>query len=279
MSAWPEGGCAPTGTRDRLIAAADHMRSASFPAAASVFAPASPTPEEKVAAQRFFAKNQDLRLRFSAAGRAAQGREAAGGNVAIVRDALARALIAGANEQRASATAQIGAAERALDHLTMGRNIGPTGKNAAAVAALAREIGPAFRLGQDLMTETHSVVETLVSRASTHFDDKEYEAATVLLDLAAQGLGVRTRASASTAVPRWFCAPAQAAHDMVSEGQAKAAVERCEAMALSESPAKAVTTLIQKARRELDAGRSGEAHWWASVALAMLEAADGGEAK
>ena len=167
--------------------------------------------------------------------------------------------------------AQIEAAEDALDHLTMGRNIGPPGKNLAAVAALAREIGPAFRLGQDLMTETHPVVETFVSRASAHFDAKEYEEAAVLLDLAAQVLGVRARASASIAVPRWFSSPAQAVTDTVSDGEAKTAVERCEAMASSESPAKAVTTLIQKARRELDAGRSTEAHWWASVALAMLE--------
>jgi len=279
MAAWPEGGCAPLGTRERLIAAAGHLRRANLPAASAVLAPARPTPAEKAAAQRFFAKNQDLRLRFSAAGRAAQEREAAGANVAVVRDTLSRALIAGADEQRPAAAAQIEAAEEALDHLTMGRNIGPTGKNAAAVAALAREIGPAFRLGQELMTETHAVVETLVSRASIRSDSEEYEDAAVLLDLTARILGVRARVSASTAVPRWFSCPVLTAPGTVREGQARTAVERCEAMARSDPPAKSVTTLIQKARRELDAGRSAEAHWWASIVLAMLEVVDEGGAR
>ena len=56
--------------------------------------------------------------------------------------------------------------------------------------------------------------------------------------------------------------------------RADTAVSLSESMAASEEQAETVVTLVEKARRELDAGRTDEAHWWASVALNALGMTD-----
>jgi hypothetical protein len=81
---------------------------------------------------------------------------------------------------------------------------------------------------------------------------------------------VEVSAAGEAAVPEWFAALEPRPPADVDEAQARAAVELCEAMTASEPPSEAVAALVAKARRELEAGRLGEAHWWAEVALNAL---------
>jgi hypothetical protein len=154
--------------------------------------------------------------------------------------------------------------------MVMGAAAGPGGGGRDTVMALIGQIGPAFELGRDLMTEGHAAAEKIVGRASRHFEAGEYRQSASLLTLAARLLGVEPSASDTAETPDWFTALAQPPSSTDTKTDAEAAVDICEAMAASEPPAKPVMTLIQKARQELDAGRVDEAGWWASVAMAAL---------
>jgi hypothetical protein len=272
---WPEDGSPRFDTRDKVLGAARNMGEGRFGRVVSDLGPVeSLSPEKKVAAQRFFAQAGDARKRFIAASDAAQAQEQDGADVSAVRDALARALVAASDRDEAAVVAQVELAERALDEIGTGSAVRMGGKGASAVAGLVRRIEPAFNLGSELLTEGHAAVEKLVSRASWHCQAKEYRQAASLVELAAGLLGVEPSGPAAGATPQWFDALAQPPSVSATEAQAGAVVGLCEAMAMSEETSKPVTSLVKKARRELDAGRSGEAYWWASVALNALGMSD-----
>ena len=274
LKQWTEGGCAPLGTRENLIVAAEDLRDGEFSTAAELLGPPRDlSAKEEAAAQQFFAAKPELRRRLVTAVNAAGVQEADGSDVHRVRDALARAVAAAAREDEATVSVQLDLAETALD---------PTGapggaavaSGPVAVAESIRQIGPAFRLGQDLMTEGHAAAEKLVARASWHYQAREYAEAAAMVRLAAEFLGVELATPASAVTPKWFDDAAVAPTETIDAEQANAAVELCEAMASSAEPAPPVTTLIKKARQELAAGRFAEAHWWAGVALNTLGMTD-----
>lgn len=270
-AAWPEQAGPRPGTRRKLLDAARKIQAGKFRTVISNLGPTRPpTPEEKIAAERFFAQAESVRKRFLAAVSAAQAEETGGADVSVVRDALARALAAAAKNDHARVNAQIELAERALVELGTVGELGIAADDAEAVAALIRRIGPAFNLGRDLLTEGHAAAEKLVARASWHFKAKEYRQAASLVKLAAALLGVEPWAPPAALTPEWFDALAQPPSASVAEPEAREAVELAEAMATSLSPSKTATTLVEKARRELDAGRPAEALWWASAALAAM---------
>lgn len=275
---WPADGIPRVGTRDKLAMAAGQIESGDF---RSVSGNLGPTPSltslQKSAAQKFLSQSQPMRERFLAAATAAQAEESGGADVGTVRDALARTLAAAAVNHEDAVDAQLGLAERTLEQISALGIQGETGvvaSDAEAVTSLIREIGPAFNLGRDLMTEGHAVAEKLVARASWHYQAKEYRQAASLINLAAGLLGVELAAPAAVVTPKWFDELAESPMKLSTESQAEEAVNLCEAMAMSETPAKPVTALIEKSRRELDANRPTEAYWWASVALSALGMTD-----
>jgi len=75
-------------------------------------------------------------------------------------------------------------------------------------------------------------------------------------------------------MPEWFGALADAPSGTANKSQAEAAVSLAEAMTMSENPARPIASLVERARRELDAGRPGDACFWAGVALNALGMAD-----
>ncbi|MHC4402978.1 MAG: hypothetical protein ACYTG0_25230 [Planctomycetota bacterium] len=278
-SGWPEQSGPQLGTRERLLAAARKMQEGDFRAAARDLQPAGePSAREKADAQAFFreAPFRKLRTRFLAAAKAGGREEAEGADVAVVREALARALQAAARNDQSGVEAHVGLAERALDGIAMG-GIGRAGPAAGGPEAVARLIGriePAFTLGRDLMTEGHVAVEKLVGRASWHAQREQYREALSLAMLAHELLAVEPSGEEVSTTPEWFDALAREPSASATDAQATAAVDLCEAMSAAESPSKPVESLVQKARRELEAGRSGEAYWWASVALNALGTSD-----
>ena len=271
VAAWPEDGGPPLGTREALLAAAEKLRDGRFRRAAADLGPAKPlSAEERIAVQRFFAESPLARERFLAVAAAARTQQTEGADVGAVRDALARALVAGARRDEATVATHLQLAERALDEMLMPAAAGPGGNDRDAVVALVEQIGPAFRLGGDLMTEGHAAAEKLVRRASWHFQAGQSREAARLLSLAAGLLGVELAPVDTAEVPPWFEALAQEPASSKTEGETAEVVEICESMAMSETPARPVMTLIQKARHELEAGRPDEAAWWASVAMDAL---------
>ena len=270
-AAWPEQGAPQFGTRRKLLDAAADIEAGAFRTVTRHLGPTRPpTPDERIAAPRFFAQAQPLRKRFLAAASAAQAEEA---DVSVVRDALARALAAATKNDEARVTGHVEIAERALEELDAAGETGIAAGDAEAVVALVRRIGPTFDLGRELLTEGHAAVEKLVARASWHFQAKEYRQAGLLLNLAAGLLDVEPSDAVAPVTPEWFDALAQsppASGSKVDHLQAQEAVELAQAMAVSVSPSKAVTGLVEKARRELKAERPAEAHWWASVALSAM---------
>lgn len=272
---WPENGSPRLDTREKLLSAAQEFRQGSFGRAAADLGPSGPlSAAQRAAAGRWFDRAKELRKRFLAAATAAQRLDEDGADVGVVREALARALTAAADKDQATATVQIELAERALDEAELGGAAGAGGGDAQAVAALVRRMGPAFNLGQELLTEGHAAVEKLVGRASRHFQANQHRQAASLVRLAAELLGVEPSAPATAVMPKWFDALARSPSPSVPEAQARQVVALAEAMAASETPSKPVQTLLQKARRELEAGRPAEAYWWASVALNALGMSD-----
>jgi len=274
-SSWPENGCPRPGTRQNLFTAAEDFRAGDFRSVAALLGPARPlTAEQQVAATRFFAKARAQRAQFIAAATAAEAREDEGADASPVRDALARALLAAADNDAAAVASHIKFAEGSLEEIEMGPQAAPGGSDSQTVAALVARIGPAFNLGRELMTEGHAAAEKLVAQASRHSQAGQFRQAAFLISLAAELLGVESSGPATAVTPKWFDALAQTRLPSVTPPRADAAVKLSEAMAASEEPAETVMTLIEKARRQLDAGRTDEAYWWASVALNALGMTD-----
>ena len=217
---------------------------------------------ERGAAQRFFAKTPELRQRFVAVASAAERR-----NDTTIREPLQRALTAAAKGNAASVEVQLRLAEATLDgETTAARRDEPQ-----TVLALVQQIEPAVKLGQELMTEGYAAAGRLVTRAAWQFQQKQFTESARMLSLGAQLLGASGSATtATTNTPAWFVAMARAPVLDADRQRAEAAVQICEASAASEMPSRAVAALVERARRELDAGRPGEAFWWAGVALPAL---------
>jgi len=269
--AWPADGGPRYGTRESLAAAAQKLEDGDFAGVSADLRPTKAlTPERKTAALRYLEKSPELRQRFLAASSAAQALEAGGADVAATRQSLARALVAAAAEDVDAIAAHLLFAEAALDQ---GGAAGGASGGPKAVAEMIREIGPAFNLGRDLMTEGHAAADKLVSRASRHFQEKQYDKAAALVRLAAEILGVELSTPVKAVTPKWFDALAVEPADGVMPAQAEAAVQLAEAMSMS-GASKPVKAVILRARREFDAGRAAEAYWWSSVALNALGMTD-----
>jgi hypothetical protein len=216
---------------------------------------------ERGAAQRFFAKAPELRQRFVSVASAAERR-----NDVAIREPLQRALAAAAKSDMAAVETHLRLAEVALD----GETSSAPRDEPQSVLALVQQIEPAVKLGQELMTEGHTASGKLVARAAWHFQQKQFAESARMLALSAQLLGAGGSAAVTTNAPAWFVAMARAPSLDADRRRAEAAVQICEAAAASEPPARGVATLIERARRELDAGRPAEAFWWAAVALPAM---------
>ncbi len=224
------------------------------------------TAGDRAAAQRFLAKTPALRRQFVAAASAAEKREDDPATVAAVRAALQRALAAAAANDAGAAGAHLRSAESALDGAGA-----VAGSGVETVIARVLQIEPAMRLGRELMTEGHAAAERLVARASWHHTAGRHGDALRLLDLALQLTGAEvSTAGAPTNAPAWFVEMSQAPPASADKARTEDAVRVCEAAAAA-APSRAVTILVGRARRELDAGRVAEAWWWASVALRALD--------
>jgi hypothetical protein len=268
-STWPEGRVPVSGTRDALLKAAGDLRDGRFRSAVHLLATPKPlTAADRAAAQRFLGKNAAFRQRFVAAAAAAERRE--GDAAAGIRGWLQRALAAAAVGNPAVLDAYLRLAEAALDGLDSAPGAAGRG-GPEAVMAEVQGLEPAVNLSRELMTEGYAAAEKVLARASWHLQANQVSQAGSLVDLAARLLGVG--ASAPTTVstaPAWFVAMAQAPPTTADKARTEAAVRLCEAVATSESLGRVVFTLVERARRELDAGRTAEAYWWASVALRAL---------
>ncbi|MCX6907544.1 MAG: hypothetical protein NTY01_05820 [Verrucomicrobia bacterium] len=215
------------------------------------------------AAQRFFAKAPELRRRFIAVASAGERL----GDVTVSAP-LQRALATAAKGDAASVETQLRLAEAALD----GETAAARRDEPQSVLALVRQIEPAVKLGQELMTEGYTAAGKLVARAGWHFHQKQFAEAARMLALSAQLLGASGSAAApATNAPAWFVAMSRPPPLDTDRRRAEAAVQICEAAAASEPPSRVVAALIERARRELDAGRPAEAFWWAGVALPAMD--------
>lgn len=270
-----------------LAAAAPALREGDFRAARDVLAPRPLIAVEQDAARRFLASHPDLRTRFLAVTAEARRRQEVD-ETEPARTALAGALCAAADGNAAGVRACLELAQRALDAsgLRLHQPLGGTGPQ--AVAARVQAVAPALELGRDLMTEAYAPAQRLVARASQYYKQQQYDRAAALLELAAELLGapaVDAAAAAGAAAPEmpaWFIAlpdgPRNGSPEEATPAQARAMVSFCEAVARSHTPSRAVKWMLGQAQQELAAGRSGDARWWAGVALQALgmspEAAD-----
>ena len=274
ISAWDKHGCPPLAQREKIVAAAGRIGTGDFRSVVATLGPAEPlTAARQAAAQRFFAESPDHQKRFIAAAKAAQDQEADGADAGAVRDALSQAMAAAADGDADAVADGVDRAEAALDQVGMGPAAGGA-DNAATVAGLVGRVGPAYNLGREFLTEGHAAARKLVAGASRRFKAQEYSQAASLVQLAAALLGVDVGTPVSAVTPKWFDALADEPVPEATPAEAEAAVNLCEAMAMSEEPARPVRTLIDKARRELDAGRTADAYWWAAVALNALGMTD-----
>jgi len=271
----PASGLLEPAAREKLLLAAEKLRDGAFHRAASLLRPPKPlSPSQRLAAERFFGRNPDLKKRFLAVASAARTAEEKGLEVRSARTELARALASAAARDGSAATADIAAAERSLDTISVGTPSSLGGDDQAAVARLAAAIGPSFLLAQDLLTEGHETTGRIVRRAAWEAKENRFAEAAALLNLAACLLGVDASAPPPATMPEWFMPLAEAPSPSGSRADAEAAVALAEAMAASEHPGVAVMAIIQRARRQADASRYGEARWWARVALAALGMTD-----
>jgi hypothetical protein len=194
--------------------------------------------------------------------------------VVRVRRILAGALVAASDEDSGRAANCLSLAERALDAATIGsRNEGQS-SGPEAVGARVHAITPAFNLARDLLTEGYDPAQRLVARAARLHLDRQYDEASMLLDVAAQLLSVSTTNSAAAPVPDWFTAMADAPWADSSPAEAKAWVKFCQSVAQGQTRSAPVEFMVQRARRSRDAGDGAAARWWASLALQSLGISD-----
>lgn len=261
----------PGAARSDAIAAAEHLGDGQFAEAARTLSPAVHLPSsQQDAAKRFLGRQKALRQRLLAAATAAEKRQRDGGDVTAVRAALARALEAAARGDESAVRSQLDAAEAVLDRSGAGGAAEAWPAGPAGIAARAAGLESAVRVGQELMTESFAAAGRLIGRAAWHCRNQQYDEAAGLLDLAAGLLGVSPAPSETRQMPGWFLDLAEAPPPAPDAARAQAAVQLAEAVARAETPGPTVTALVDKARREFDAGRVAEADWWASVALAAL---------
>jgi len=232
--------------------------------------PRAITAAERIAASRFLAKAADLRGKFVAVATAAERREGFGADVTVVRHSLQRMLLEAAAGDRAGVQSQLRLAEVSLDRAdssTVGRGDSPD-----AVIERLRQVEPALLLNKELMTEGCAAAEKLVARAGWCFQTNQFSQAVMLVDLAGQLLGgcPPVPPVEKAEAPKWFLAMAHAPPAAGDKRRAEEAVRLCESIIASQAPSRAVLVVVDRARRELDAGRFAEATWWTSVAMDAL---------
>jgi hypothetical protein len=282
---------------------AGHMRDGRFDRAARGGVAAAPTARQRADAQRFLAASPQLRRRLVAAAAAARRSEAEGADVSAVRDALARAVAAAAERDAPLTGRHVDRAEAALAEAD---SFAPAAAGAAdrqSVAGLVEAVGPAYLLGRELMTETHTPPSKLLARASGASREGQFREASSLIRLAASLLavdlpsrsenaktgdaplisaGVGGRAahvldgntgSVPGSTPEWFDS-LRVADAPIPAARADRAVKLAEAMGASAAPGSPVRRLLRRARRELAAGDGRAAAWWAAVALNALGMTD-----
>jgi hypothetical protein len=270
-TAWPRGGPAASGTRERLLAAAESLRGGDFgDAAVALRSPGPLSGEDQAAADRFLARHADARRRLLAAATAAQAAEAAGSDVRPARDALSRAVAAAARRNSTRIDVELEIAETALTADSLATPMKPVPMDRDAAAARLAELAPGFELARNLLSEGAAAADKLLARASWHFREGRFAEAVALISLAGQLLAIEPANTSATTVPAWFEALAQAPLPDIPAAQAKAAVELCTAMAAAEPQAAPLQHLVDRARREATSGQPEEAYWWATVALAAL---------
>ncbi len=312
---WPADSAPKVGTRNRLLAATDHLQQGDWPGLmADLGRIEPPTRSQDIGARRFLADNETLRQRFTIATATARSLEESGVDVDGVRDALARAVRSAGRKDEPGVSAYLALAEDLLRETEWGAVSDPGANDASAVAAMAHSVGPSFLLAQDLLTEGAVAPGKLLSRAAWLTRAGEFRRAVVLIRLAGQLLDSHASPDGASdrQTPEWFDALAAEAVLTATQAQAEAAVALADVLIESEMtvepvepanqesadvdeasppeeseanqppvtqqeparPVGPVFTLVDKARRELAAGRGAEAYWWASVALNALGMTD-----
>jgi hypothetical protein len=256
-----------------LQAAAPSLHDGDFQGACDLLRPRDLTTAEQEAARRFLSSHSELRKRFVAA--AAEAQRGDRDEAARCRKALAGALCAACDGNASCVEACLASAEGALDASILGSRNSGGGSSPQAVAIRAQAIAPALGLGRELMTETYGPAARLVARASWHYQQRQYDQAAVLLDLARELLGsLPMTAVSATEVPPWFTSMAEALPEDVTPERSRAIVSFCESVAQSQTLSPALTVIVRQAQRERDAGRLAAARWWASVAIEAMGITD-----
>jgi hypothetical protein len=270
---WPEDGPPQPGTRQRLLLSAGRLSEGDFRAVVMLLKPVyAPTTEQQEAARRFLAEHAELSGWLVAVAADAEAFEVSDGDAGPARDELARALLAAARDDAEGVAAHLDVAEEVLAEAAFGGRAAARGDPSALLAAQLRAIEPGVVLGRELMLEGHAAVERLLRLAATHARDEDHREAGYLVRLAA-GLSAVDIAGAEAAgdeLPPWFRNLPPPEIEDATENEAKHRVELCQAAAASLEASEPIGKLIERARRELAAGRPAEAAWFAGVALAAL---------
>jgi hypothetical protein len=271
---WPEDAPARPGTRRQLLGAAERLGAGDFGAIVERLGPVPPpTPSQQDAARRFFAANDRLRERFVRTAAEAEAMAQGESDAGPVRDELGRALLAAARRDAAAVARHLDLAEATLEEAAWGDGPMASGGPEAALAAEVRAIEPAFLLGRELLLEGHTAVEQLLARAAGNAREGQFREALGLVRLARELTGVDAAAAdvaAEAELPEWFTElPPPEPAPATADG-ARAAVELCRAAAASLDASPALRAVIDRAERELAAGREADAQWFAGVALSAL---------
>jgi hypothetical protein len=179
-------------------------------------------------------------------------------------------LASAARDDERGVEKQLAAAESTLDGLAPGTRLDDWPADEAAIAARVAQLEPAVRLGRELLAESQAAPRRLIRRAAWHYQSREYATAAALLELAAQLAAAPRVDRPPSEVPEWFVAMAEPPPATADANLANSAVKLAEAVAQAESPGTSLRTLVDKARRHLDAEQQAEAWWWAATALAAL---------
>ena len=272
---WPAEGGPTLGARDKLVSTADELASGQAWKYGDALRPVEPpTPDQRAAASKFFKEHSELRPRLLAATDDARNLATDGDSIASIREALARAYRGAVRGDKTAVTTQLALAEKMLASVESGAPTASGPVDEQTATRLAKAIGPAYRLSQDLMTEGGEAAQKVLIIAARDNAENRYTRAATAIRLAGELLGAQMTLPALAEMPEWFKDLAERDIPAADQRQATAAVELAEAMSLSITPSNTVTALLRKARRDLDAGRFDTSAWWAGITLNALGMSD-----